>query len=123
MMNENIPQPAFFMFKCQQSAPPGMPKPSCVTAQTQELFQYMASQLMEKGIVQTVQPVQTSCLNRCSLGPVMLIEPGHHMYVNLDKEKIDTIIDKHIIGGEPVQEYIIDDNLWAEPLQPKDLAR
>jgi len=122
-MNQNLPQPAFYMFKCQQSAPPGMPKPSCVTAQTQELFQYMATKLMEKGIIQTVQPIQTSCLNRCALGPVMLIEPGHHMYVNLDKEKIDTIIEKHILGGEPVYEYIIDANLWADPVPPKDLAR
>ncbi|MGM0532986.1 MAG: (2Fe-2S) ferredoxin domain-containing protein [Campylobacterota bacterium] len=123
MMDEKIPQPAFFMFKCQQSAPPGMPKPACVNEQTQELFQYMAGKLMEKGITQTVQPVQTSCLNRCSMGPVMLIEPGHHMYVNLDKEKIDKIIQDHIIGGTPVEEYIIDENLWADPVAPKDLAR
>ena len=122
-MNETMPQPAFFMFKCQQSAPPGMPKPSCVNPQNQELFQYMASKLMEKGIVQTVQPVQTSCLNRCSLGPVMLIEPGHYMYVNLDKEKIDTIIDQHIIGNEPVSEYLIDEKLWADAIMPKDLAQ
>jgi (2Fe-2S) ferredoxin len=53
----------------------------------------------------------------------MLIEPGHHMYVNLDKEKIDTIIEKHIIGGEPVAEYLIDENAWAEPIEPKNLAR
>ncbi|MDQ7041902.1 MAG: (2Fe-2S) ferredoxin domain-containing protein, partial [Sulfurimonas sp.] len=25
-----IPQPTFYIFKCEQSAPPGMPKPSCV---------------------------------------------------------------------------------------------
>ncbi len=92
-----IPQPAFYIFKCQQSAPPGMPKPSCVSQnnpESQELMQYLAQQLMMKGIIATAQPVQTSCLNRCQQGPVVLIEPGHTMYVNLTKEKIDRIIDE-----------------------------
>ncbi len=120
---EQMPQPAYYIFKCQQSAPPGMPKPSCVTPESQDLFQYMAGKLMEKGIVQTVQPVQTSCLNRCQQGPVMLIEPGHHMYVNLDKEKIDKIIDQHLIGGEPVSEYLISEQMWGEPIDPKEVAR
>ncbi len=80
-----IPQPAFYMFKCEQSAPPGMPKPSCVSAQTQDLFGHLGMKLMEKGLIATVVPVRTACLNRCQQGPVMLIEPGHFMYVWLTK--------------------------------------
>jgi hypothetical protein len=72
-----VPQPAFYIFKCEQSAPPGMPKPSCVTPETQDLFQHLAQTLMQKGIIATVQPVRTACLNRCNVGPVMLVEPGH----------------------------------------------
>ncbi len=47
-----IPQPAFYIFKCQQSAPPGMPKPSCVSQnnpESQELMQYLAQQLDDEG--------------------------------------------------------------------------
>ena len=54
----SIPQPAFFMFKCQQSAPPGMPKPSCITEQnpeSKELMQHLSMTLMQKGIVGNVQ--------------------------------------------------------------------
>ncbi len=121
-----IPQPAFYIFKCQQSAPPGMPKPSCVSQnnpESQELMQYLAQQLMMKGIIATAQPVQTSCLNRCQQGPVVLIEPGHTMYVNLTKEKIDRIIDEHLIGGKVVSEYLIDDSVWGEPITPASMAR
>ncbi len=119
-----IPQPAFYIFKCQQSAPPGMPKPSCVSQnnpESQELMQYLAQQLMMKGIIATAQPVQTSCLNRCQQGPVVLIEPGHTMYVNLTKEKIDRIIDEHLIGGKVVSEYLIDDSVWGEPIPPASM--
>jgi len=113
-----IPQPAFYIFKCEQSSPPGMPKPSCVNAQTRELYQYMSNKLMTLGITTTVHPIRTACLNRCQMGPVMLIEPGHHMYIGLTKEKIDKIIDEHIIKGNPVKEYIIPDEYWDEAISP-----
>ncbi len=117
-----IPQPAFYVLKCQQSSPPNMPKPSCVTPQSQDLFQYLAQSLMQKGIMGTVQPIQTSCLGRCNVGPVMLVEPGHFMYVGLTKEKVDRIIDEHILGGNAVNEYLIPEELWDTAIAPASLA-
>ena len=116
-----IPQPAFYIFKCEQSAPPGMPKPSCVNPQTQDLFQFLAQTLMQKGIMGTVQPIRTSCMNRCNAGPIMLVEPGHTMYVGLDKAKIERIIDEHIIGGNVVEEYVISQELWDTPISPLEM--
>jgi (2Fe-2S) ferredoxin len=118
-----IPQPAFYIFKCEQSAPPGMPKPSCVTPETQDLFQHLAQKIMKEGIMGTVQPIRTSCMNRCSSGPVMLVEPGHFMYAGLTKEKIDRIIDEHIIGGNVVSEYLIASSEWDEPISPADMKK
>ena len=121
-MMPSIPQPAFFMFKCQQSSPPGMPKPSCVSEQnpgSKELMQHLSMTLMQKGIVGNVQPIQTACLGRCLQGPVMMVEPDHVMYVQLTKEKITRIIDEHIIGGNVVEEYVIPEQMWGEPI---DLA-
>jgi (2Fe-2S) ferredoxin len=57
------------------------------------------------------------------MGPVMLVEPGHHMYVGLDKEKIDKIVDEHIIGGNPVEEYIIPDSMWGDAISPADMMK
>ena len=125
-MMQGVPQPAFYIFKCQQSAPPGMPKPSCVKQddpESQQLFGHLAQTLMQKGIIGTVQPVQTGCLGRCQQGPVMLVEPGHTMYVGLTKEKIDRIIDEHIIGGNVVEEYVIPEQMWGESVPPSQMAR
>ncbi len=118
-----VPQPAFYIFKCEQSSPPGMPKPSCVNPQTQDLFQHLAQSLMQKGIIGTVQPIRTACLNRCNAGPVMLVEPGHVMYAGLNKEKIDRIIEEHIIGGTPVAEYVIPEDLWDNAITPADMMK
>ena len=124
-MMPGVPQPAFYIFKCQQSAPPGMPKPSCVSQndpESAQLFQHLAQSLMMKGIIGTVSPIQTGCLNRCQQGPVMLVEPGHTMYVGLTKEKIDRIVDEHIIGGNVVNEYVIADEMWGEAVPPSEMA-
>lgn len=118
-----IPQPAFYIFKCEQSAPPGMPKPSCVTPDSQDLFQYTAQKLMKEGIMMTAPIVRTSCMNRCSAGPIMLVEPGHTMYVGLNKEKIDRIIAEHIIGGNVVQEYVINAEMWDAAISPADMKK
>ena len=111
-----IPQPTFYIFKCEQSSPPGFPKPSCVNAATQDLFNHMNQTLMQKGLMGPVQAIRTSCLGRCQMGPVMLVEPGHHMYAGLDKEKINRIIDEHILGGQPVQDLLIAEQFWGEPV-------
>jgi (2Fe-2S) ferredoxin len=103
-----------------------MPKPSCVSQnnpESQELFQFLAQTLMQKGIIATVQPIQTSCLNRCQQGPVMLVEPGHTMYVGLTKAKISRIVDEHIIGGSVVEEFVIADEVWGEPVLPSQMVR
>lgn len=118
-----IPQPTFYIFKCEQSAPPGMPKPSCVRPDTQDLFNHLAMSLMQKGIMGPVQPIRTSCLGRCQFGPVMLVEPGHFMYPGLTKEKIDKIIEQHIIGGAPVSEYLIDEQVWGPAADLKNYLR
>ncbi len=125
-MTNSVPQPAYYIFKCQQSGHPGMPKPSCVRQddpETQELFQHLGQQLMMKGLIQTVMPIQTGCLGRCQLGPVMLVEPGHTMYVGLTKAKIDRIIDEHIIGGNVVEEYVVPEEMWGEPIAPASVAQ
>jgi (2Fe-2S) ferredoxin len=53
----------------------------------------------------------------------MLVEPGHTMYAGLTKDKIDRIIDEHIIGGNIVSEYVIADEMWGEPISPASIAR
>jgi (2Fe-2S) ferredoxin len=121
MQMPQMPQPTYYIFKCEQSAPPGMPKPSCVkqdVPETQTLFQHTAQSLMQKGLMGPVQLIRTSCLGRCQQGPVMLVVGGDEkfMYSGLNEEKIDRILDEHIKGGNPVEDYLIDEQFWGEPL-------
>ena len=53
----------------------------------------------------------------------MLVEPGHYMYTGLTKEKMDKIIDEHIIGGNVVEEYLIDEMAWSDAISPAEMQK
>jgi (2Fe-2S) ferredoxin len=42
-------------------------------------------------------------MDRCDLGPVMVVYPDDVWYTYVDKEDIDEIIDQHLIGGKVVE--------------------
>jgi (2Fe-2S) ferredoxin len=117
MQMPTIPQPTYQIFKCEQSSPPGMPKPSCVNDDTRSLFNHIGQSLMQKGLMGPVQLIRTSCLGRCQQGPVMLVvgQNERFMYTRLNEERIDRILDEHIKGGKPVTEFLIEEQFWGEP--------
>ena len=43
------------------------------------------------------------CMERCELGPVLVIYPQGVWYTFVDKEDIDEIIERHIVKGEIVE--------------------
>ena len=112
-----VPQPTYQIFKCEQSSPPGIPKPSCVDDRSKDLYNYIGESLMKKGLMGPVQLIKTSCLGRCMQGPLMQVvsQTQRFMYTKLTKEIIDRILDEHIKGGNPVEEYLITEQFWGEP--------
>lgn len=47
------------------------------------------------------------CLDRCELGPVIVVYPEAVWYTYLDREDIDEIINEHLINGRVVHRLII----------------
>ncbi len=46
---------------------------------------------------------QAGCLDRCELGPVLVIYPDAVWYTYVDRQDIDEIIDEHLIHGRIVE--------------------
>jgi (2Fe-2S) ferredoxin len=46
---------------------------------------------------------RAGCLDRCDEGPVMVVYPEAVWYRYVDKTDIDEIIEKHLIGNQPVE--------------------
>jgi len=48
------------------------------------------------------------CLNRCGVGPVMVIYPEAVWYRYSDEKDIDEIVEKHLVGGQVVKRLRVD---------------
>lgn len=48
------------------------------------------------------------CLDRCDLGPVLVVYPEAIWYTYVDKADIDEIIESHLQKGQPVQRLMVD---------------
>jgi (2Fe-2S) ferredoxin len=46
---------------------------------------------------------KAGCLDRCDEGPCLVVYPEGTWYTYVDEQDIDEIIDRHLLGGEPVQ--------------------
>lgn len=56
-----------------------------------------------KAIPDRVRINTAGCLDRCDLGPVLVIYPDAVWYTYVDREDIDEIIDEHLVHGRVVE--------------------
>ncbi len=104
----------------QQPAPPQM-KPyarhalicaqgECGSAEeAQRLYFYLAARLGELrklGNPERVKGTLTECLGVCQGGPIVAVYPDGIWYHHVTEAIIDRIVSEHLIGGQPVEEYI-----------------
>jgi (2Fe-2S) ferredoxin len=45
---------------------------------------------------------KAGCLDRCEEGPCVVVYPEGVWYTYVDEQDIDEIVDRHLVGGEPV---------------------
>ena len=86
-------------------------RPCCQDSRAAEMRSYMKKRIKESGHSGKGQiRVNTAgCLDRCDLGPVMVIYPEGTWYTYLDEEDVDEIIESLLSGGSPIKRLRIMD--------------
>ena len=71
---------------------------------------YMKKRSKELGLVSRgeVRVNSAGCLNRCELGPVIVVYPDETWYTFVDKDDIDEIIEEHLLKGNKVERLLLD---------------
>lgn len=93
-------------FVCTNRRPDGHKRGSCAEHGSEKLRDYLKAQAQAKN-VGGVRVNAAGCLDRCELGPVMVIYPEGIWYAFRTYEDIDEIIDTHLLGGGRVDRLML----------------
>lgn len=81
----------------------------CAQRGAEPMFDYMKSQVKKRGLAGEgqVRINRAGCLDRCQLGPVMVVYPQAVWYTFVDESDIDEIITSHLQDGKIVERLVV----------------
>ena len=107
--------PAFYeshVFCCTNERPAGHPRGCCKAKGSEKLRDYMKARAKELGLPR-VRINTSGCLDRCELGPTVVIYPEGVWYSVHTREDVDEILQRHLVEGGRVERLMLkpDDKL------------
>ena len=94
------------VFVCTNRREPGHPRGSCADKGSEHLRDYMKSRARELGI-KGIRVNSAGCLDRCELGPSVVIYPEGVWYSCATKEDIDEVLQTHLVKGDRVERLML----------------
>ena len=94
------------VFCCVNERPAGHPRGCCKSKGAEALRNYMKARAKELGL-KDVRINQSGCLDRCELGPTMVIYPEGVWYSFRSIEEAEEILQTHLIGGKRVERLML----------------
>lgn len=107
-----MPRPEKHVFVCTQNRPPGHPRGSCASTGCMDVMNAFMEEIQNRNLFEKIGLTNTGCMGPCMMGPSVLVYPEGIMYGRVTKEDVTTIIDEHLLGGEPVEKLKVPAEIW-----------
>ena len=94
------------VFCCTNRRPAGHPRGCCADKGSEELREYMKGRAKELGL-KKVRVNIAGCLDRCELGPTVVIYPEGVWYSVATREDVDEVLQTHLVQGGRVERLML----------------
>ncbi|HYE01340.1 MAG TPA: (2Fe-2S) ferredoxin domain-containing protein [Alphaproteobacteria bacterium] len=94
------------VFCCTNERPPGHQRGCCAGKGAVKLRDYMKARAKELGL-QATRINNAGCLDRCELGPTLVIYPEGVWYRAETRDDIDEILQTHLVEGGRVERLML----------------
>jgi (2Fe-2S) ferredoxin len=95
------------VFFCVNEREDGHPRSCCLAKGSLELREYMKAKAKEMGL-KRIRINSSGCLDRCELGPSIVIYPEGIWYTCRSKDDVDEVLQTHIRDGGRVERLMMD---------------
>jgi len=78
----------------------------CLPFGAEAVLKAFEEAIKEFGVEKDCKVTRTGCVGTCSVGPVVVVEPGDYLYQNVVPENAREIVKEHIVKGTPVKRLL-----------------
>lgn len=99
------------LFFCTNQRDAGAARPSCAQCGSAEMRAWMKSRVKDLGLAGPgdVRVNTAGCLDRCELGPVLVVYPEGTWYTYIDEQDLEEILQSDVIEGRTVERLRLPD--------------
>jgi (2Fe-2S) ferredoxin len=104
-----LPLFKYHVFVCHNVRPAGAPRPSCTSDGKSDLHTQLQQLTKAAGLSEQVRINKSLCLDQCEHGPTVVVYPEAVWYGCVQPEDAAEIVERHLVGGQPVERLRLDE--------------
>lgn len=89
----------------------------CSSSNSALIRERFIEKIKEVNLDNEVQVIGTGCFGLCEAGPVVIIYPEGSFYARMTIDRVDEIVEEHLLKGRIVKKYLFDESIKDEKLK------
>lgn len=89
--------------------------PHCSARGSAASAEALEQAIWEAGLLDAAELRSSGCQDHCDHGPNLLVQPDNCRYVGVTPERAVSIVQRHLVGGEPATEWLARPEMRRKP--------